>query len=107
MREKILAIALGLALLASAFPAAGEEEQIALYQENERAHLLVARLTGSTTEGAGILFHVDDRHVYGITAKHVVFQQGRKLENLDAIFQAWPGKRLRVKVPNVHYQEDL
>lgn len=107
MREKTFAIALGLALLASAFPAVGQEEEIALYQENERAHLLVVRLTGPATEGAGILFHVDDRYVYGITAKHVVFQQGRKLEDLDAIFQAWPGKRRRVKVPNIHHQEDL
>lgn len=107
MREKIYAIAVGAVLLGSALPAAGEEEEVALYQENERAHRLVVRLTAPATEGAGVLFHVDDRHVYGITAKHVVFQQGRKLEDVDAIFQAWPGKRLRVEVANLHHQEDL
>lgn len=107
MREKIRAIALGLALLTSALPAAGEGNGAALYEENERAQLLVARLTASTTEGAGILFHIDERYAYGITAKHVVFQQGKKVEGLEAIFQTWPGKRLPVEVSNLHYQEDL
>lgn len=107
MRKTIRALVPGLALLAAALPAVGQEERAALYEEDERVHLLVARLTAPATEGAGVLFHVDERYGYGITAKHVLFQRGKVVEDLEAIFQAWPGKKLPVKYNNLHKQEDL
>jgi hypothetical protein len=78
----------------------------ALYQDAERAELLVVRITAPLTEGAGIIFHVDDRHVYGITAKHVLFNQGRIVEGLQAELRAWHHK-LPIVGYRLHHQDDL
>lgn len=107
LREKIRALAAGLALLAAALPVASQEERTALYEENERVQRLVARIVAPTTEGAGVLFHVDGRYGYGFTAKHVLFQRGRVVEDLEAVFQAWPSKMLTVTYNNASREEDL
>ncbi len=73
----------------------------------ERAELLVVRITAPTTEGAGIIFHTDGKYAYGITARHVLFQQGKKVEDLQAHFQAWPHKQFPVEGYKFHHEEDL
>lgn len=78
-----------------------------LYQDAENAELLVVRITAPNTEGAGIIFYVDDQYVYGITAKHVVFQQGKVIEGLQAELRSWAGRHLPVEAFKLHYQEDL
>lgn len=100
------ALIIGLLLMSSA-PAFGADESAELYQHQERPELLVARITAENSDGAGILFHVDDKYAYGITAKHVVFQHGKLIEGLHAELRAWPGKQFPVEVPRLHYEEDL
>ncbi|HKV11906.1 MAG TPA: PEGA domain-containing protein [Thermoanaerobaculia bacterium] len=103
IQAKTRAIAIGFLLWALAAPVLSQPEEKEFYEENERARYLVVRLAGSTTEGAGILFHVDDRYAYGITAKHVVYQQGKVVKDLKASFQAWPAKQFDA----VHYKMDI
>ena len=97
----------GLALLALALPAAAERGRADLYEEGEKARLLVARITAPSTEGAGIVFHIDGQFAYGITAKHVLYQQGKVLRDLKAQFQAWPTQSFDVKVLKLHPEQDL
>ncbi len=73
----------------------------------ERAEALVVRITAPTTEGAGILIHVDSRYAYGITARHVVFRQGRPVEGLQAHFRAWPNQQFPVETYRLHHEEDV
>ncbi len=115
VRPIAAAVAAGLALAtgaAHADPAAvpavdGEAGRAALYEEGERAQALVARITSSVGEGAGIVFHVDESHAYGVTAKHVIYQHGKVLGDLAAQFRAWPGRSLAVEGFRLHHQEDL
>ncbi|HYO14370.1 MAG TPA: serine protease, partial [Thermoanaerobaculia bacterium] len=107
IRAKIQTIAIGLALLVLATSAFAKEGRAALYEENETAKDLVARITAPTTEGAGIIFHVDEHYIYGITAKHVLYQQGKAVKDLKALFQAWPEKEFPVEVHKLHHAEDL
>jgi hypothetical protein len=107
MGHKIRSIVIGFTLLAVAAPAVSQDGGTELYEENARAENLVVRITAPTTEGAGVLFHVDERFAYGITAKHVVFQQGRKVLNLTAHFRSWPGRQLPVEAHKLHHEEDL
>jgi hypothetical protein len=104
IQRKMLALAIG-GLLACAVSALGAD-RADLYQEAERAELLVVRITAPNTEGAGIIFHIDDRYVYGITAKHVVFQRGKVIDGLQAELRFRPG-HLPVEAFKLHYQEDL
>jgi hypothetical protein len=83
------------------------DERAELYQSQEHAELLVARISAENSDGAGILFHIDDHYAYGITAKHVVFQHGKMIEGLHAELRAWPGRQLPVEAIKLHYQEDL
>jgi hypothetical protein len=79
-----------------------------LFQQGvERAEALVVRITAPTTEGAGILFHVDAHYAYGITARHVVFRQGRKVEGLQAHFRSWPNQQFPVEAYRLHNELDL
>lgn len=94
-------------LLLWGVPAFCAEERSDLYQHQERPELLVARITAENSDGAGILFHVDNQYVYGITAKHVVFQHGKLIEGLHAELRAWPGRQLPVEAIKLHFQEDL
>ncbi|HYG63193.1 MAG TPA: CsgG/HfaB family protein [Thermoanaerobaculia bacterium] len=109
IRSRIRGLACGLVLLAAAWPAAGQGNRAALYEEGEQAQRLIVRLTAANTEGAGILFHADAQYAYGITAKHVVFQQGKAVQGLQALLYAWPGRQLPVAAEGLrfHYQEDL
>ena len=94
--------------LAWGAPLAAEQNEAELFQKGEeRAKLLVVRITAPTTEGAGILFHFDSKYAYGITARHVLFQQGRVVEGLQAHFQAWPHKQFPVEGYRFHHEEDL
>lgn len=106
MGNKVRSIMVGLTLLAMALPAMSQD-RTELYEENERVQSLVVHLTAPTTEGAGIIFHVDERYAYGITAKHVVYQQGKVVQNLTAHFRTWPGRKLSVKAYKFHPEEDL
>ncbi|HKI04293.1 MAG TPA: PEGA domain-containing protein [Thermoanaerobaculia bacterium] len=91
-----------------AAPLKAQQAKADLFQDGEdRAQLLVVRITAPTTEGAGILFHFDSKYAYGITARHVLFQQGRKVEGLQAHFQAWPHKQFPVEAHRLHHEEDL
>jgi len=90
-----------------AAPLRAEKAKAELFQDNEAARLLVARITAPTTEGAGILFHVDAKYAYGITARHVLFRQGKVVEGLQAQFQAWPEKQFPVEGYRFHHDEDL
>jgi PEGA domain/Trypsin-like peptidase domain/Curli production assembly/transport component CsgG len=107
--RRILATSLlALAWVAAAIPAAAAgADRADLYQRSERAEALVVRLTGPNTDGAGILVNVDDKHAYGVTAKHVVFQQGRVVEGLKARLRAWPGQVLDARATRMHHREDL
>ncbi|HSG39217.1 MAG TPA: trypsin-like peptidase domain-containing protein [Thermoanaerobaculia bacterium] len=96
-----------IALLALASPADAERGRVDLYEESEKAKLLVARITAPTTEGAGIVFHIDGHFAYGFTAKHVLYQQGRVVRDLKAQFQAWPNQKFEVKHLNLHPDLDL
>lgn len=88
--------------------AAAQKSNTELFQEGEeRAGLLVVRITAPTTEGAGILFHVDGKYAYGITARHVLFRQGKVVEGLQAHFQAWPNHQFPVESHKLHHEEDL
>jgi hypothetical protein len=102
----IRVLILGLLFLHT-LPARGAEERSELYQHQERPELLVARITAENSDGAGILFHVDDHYAYGITAKHVVFQHGQLIAGLHAELRAWPGRQFPVDDIKLHYQEDL
>lgn len=91
-----------------AAPLAAQKARADLFLDGEeRAQLLVVRITAPTTEGAGILFHFDSKYAYGITARHVLFQQGRKVDGLQAHFQAWPHKQFSVEAYKLHHEEDL
>jgi hypothetical protein len=105
---KIRLVGAGLLLAAAlAGPALAAGNNPDLYQDAESAERMVVRITAPNTEGAGVLFNVDDRYVYGITAKHVVFQQGRAVEGLEVELRAWPGRRLPVVGFKLHHQEDM
>lgn len=86
---------------------AGEQGRADLFEEGERAELLVVRITAPSTEGAGIIFHVDSQYAYGITARHVLYQQGKMVQGLKAQFRAWPGQQLPVEGYKLHHEEDL
>lgn len=101
-----LAIGLALAMTCLAAPAAAKEPRANLFEEAEEAEKLIVRLTAPSTEGAGILFQADAQYAYGITAKHVVFRQGKAVEGLKALFRDWP-QDLPVTVKKLHFEEDL
>lgn len=87
---------------------AAPQQKPELFEDGvERAELLVVRITAPTTEGAGIIFHTDGKYAYGITARHVLFQQGKKVEDLKAHLQAWPSKQFPVEGVKFHHEEDL
>lgn len=71
-------------------PVAGAGNRADLYQEGEHAELLVVRITGPATEGAGILFHADEHHAWVLTARHVLYRQQRLIEDLAVSLRAWP-----------------
>ena len=97
-----------LALLMVGTGALAAPQKAELFEDGvNRAELLVVRITAPTTEGAGIIFHTDGKHAYGITARHVLFQQGKKVEDLQAHFQAWPHKQFPVEGYKFHHEEDL
>jgi curli biogenesis system outer membrane secretion channel CsgG len=103
-----LAIGFALAVTCLAAPAAlaKEPKRADLFEDAEEAEKLVVRLTAPSTEGAGIIFQADAQYAYGITAKHVVFRQGKAVEGLKALFQPWP-QDLPVTVYKLHFEEDL
>ncbi|HEX5720244.1 MAG TPA: trypsin-like peptidase domain-containing protein [Thermoanaerobaculia bacterium] len=106
-------LAIGCAVLAlwvaPLFGAGGADGRADLYEEGERAELLVVHITAPTIEGAGILFHVDEHYTYVLTARHVLFQQGRLVEGLTLELRAWPGRQLHIDRESYrfHYQDDL
>jgi len=104
IRSLMQALAIGFLVTA---PLLGAGNHVDLHQDADRAELLVVRITAPNTEGAGIIIHVDDRYVYGITAKHVVFQRGKVIDGLQAELRGWPGRQLPVEAFKLHYQEDL
>jgi hypothetical protein len=107
IRNAIRTLLIGCALIAlSGAPLFGAG-RIELYEDMERAALLVTRITAPNTEGAGILIHVDAQHVYGITAKHVLFQQGKIVQGLKVELRNWPGRQLPVVGYRLHHEEDL
>lgn len=93
-------------LFACAVPALGAERSD-LYQDAERAERLVVRITAPNTEGSGIIMHIDDKYIYGVTAKHVVFQRGKVIDGLQAELRPWAGRHFPVEAFKLHYQEDL
>jgi hypothetical protein len=104
IQRKMVALTIG-GLLSCAVSAPGAD-RADLYQDAERAEPLVVRITAPNTEGAGIIFHIDDRYIYGITAKHVVFR-GKVIDGLQAELRFRPGRQLPVEAFKLHYQEDL
>lgn len=105
-RQTTIALA-GLVLLMAWRAPALAADRPDLYQDAEGAEHMVVRITAPNTEGAGIAFAVDDRYVYGLTAKHVLFQQGKIVEGLEVEFRSWPGHRLPIVGYKLHHQEDL
>ncbi len=77
-----------------------------LYQQSDRAEALVVRVTAPSTEGAGVIFHLDERYAYGFTAKHVVYQQGKNVVGLRVDFRALHGS-LPAEVDRLHFEKDL
>jgi hypothetical protein len=106
LRHLVLGLLCVVTPLSGVGTAGAADNRPALYQDAERAELLVVRITAPQTEGAGIIFHVDDKHVYGITAKHVLFHQGRIVEGLQAELRAWP-RQLPIVGHRLHHEEDL
>ena len=102
----VIAAAL-LAAGATATPLAADGRADLFQDGVERAEALVVRITAPTTEGAGILIHVDSRYAYGITARHVVFRQGRPVEGLQAHFRAFPNRQFPVETYRLHHEEDV
>lgn len=93
--------------LFAAGASAAQTSRADLYQQSDRAEALVVRLTAPTTEGAGVIFHVDDRYAFGFTAKHVLYQQGKNVSELRVDFRPWPGRSLPAEVYRLHYEKDL
>ncbi len=94
-------------VLCAAAVAARAAEKAGIYEAAERAERLVVHITAPNTEGAGILVHVDDKYLYGITAKHVVFSRGKAIAGLQVALRPWPGRRIPVEDLKLHFQEDL
>lgn len=85
-----------------------QKGRAALFEDGaDRAEALVVRITAPTTEGAGILIHADAKYAYGITARHVLFRQGKVVEGLQAHFRAWPHQQFPVEGHRLHHEEDL
>lgn len=100
-------VLIGLVVLALALPAAAERGRADLFEESEKAKLLVAWITAPTTEGGGVVFHVDKHFAYGFTAKHVLYQQGKRVRDVKAQFQAWPTQKFEVAALKLHRDLDL
>lgn len=86
-------------------PGFAVEQKPALLETGERAERLVVRITAPTTEGAGIIFHVDEEYAYAITAKHVVSKK-KAIEGLKAQFR-FPGPSLPVELYRATTDEDM
>jgi len=76
-------------LLLGTFPAWAAEGHSELHQASAKAKKLIVHILGENGEGSGIVFAVKGNDVYGFTAMHVLFQQGRVLEGLQARFRMW------------------
>lgn len=102
---------IGAALLMASVGAsalAAQKGRTDLFQDGvDRAEGLVVHITAPTTEGAGILFHVDAKYAYGITARHVLFRQGKMVEGLQAHIRPWPHQQFPVEGHRLHHEEDL
>lgn len=86
-------------------PGSAAGQKPALLEAGERAERLVVRITAPTTEGAGVIFHVDDEYAYAITAKHVVLKK-MIIEGLKAQFR-FPGPSLPVELYRASPDEDM
>lgn len=106
-RARMALLALGLWAATGTIAQAAQPAKAQLFEDGvERAEELVIRITAPTTEGAGILFQLDAKYAYGITARHVLFR-GKKIEGLQAHFRAWPQRQFPVEAFRLHHEEDL
>lgn len=94
-----------LSLLAACGSPAGAEEP-ELYRQAERAKDLVIWVTGSSGEGAAVIFEVDGSYVHAMTAKHVVWRGG-PLDDLEARFRQWQGRAFAVEPHRFHHERDF
>lgn len=108
MRSDIRSLAIGCILIVVwQAPVFGTSARAKFYPSGKHAELLVVRIIGPATEAAGILFYIDDHDVYGITAKHVVFQEGKVIAGLQTELRAWPGRQFPVEILKLHPEKDL
>lgn len=104
-RRTIEALAAAWFLLGTS-PAWAAEGRADLLQASAKAKKLIVHILGEYGEGSGIVFAVKGNDVYGFTAKHVLFQQGRVLEGLQARFRMW-NQLLPLTATNFRQQEDF
>lgn len=94
-------------LLAGAGRLSAQDAPAELYAPSERAKKLIVQLTGASgAEGAGIVVNVDERFIYGVTAKHVLMAQGKLVGGLQARLRIWP-RPLPASVDRGHNTFDL
>lgn len=72
----------------------------------EEAKKLIIRITAEGVEGAGIVVNVDEKYVYGVTAKHVLVSRGKPVSDLKARLRMWR-QALPLEVDRAHYEKDL
>lgn len=84
------------------------EEWTPLHSQGDRAKDLVVWITGAGfTDGAGIVFHVDGKSAWALTARHVVRHGSKTLTGLKAQLRLWPGKVFPIEVERMHAEKDL
>ncbi|MCP4660226.1 MAG: PEGA domain-containing protein, partial [bacterium] len=71
-----------------------------------KAKKLIVRIAGDNVEGSGIVFGVDGNRVFGVTAKHVLFQRGKILTGLRAYLRPWNGS-FPLQGTRFHHRKDM
>lgn len=76
---------------------------------SEDARQLVVRITAPIAEGAGIVVASADNGVYIVTAKHIVFRQGKAVSDLSVQFRQASASPFRVDFSHVRVdpREDI
>ncbi len=95
-------------LFLGTMPARAEDGRADLSQASDKAKRLIVRITGANVEGSGVVFAVEGNSVYGFTARHVLFQQGKVLAGLKARFRmaTW-NQAFPLEGTKFHYRQDM
>lgn len=88
-------------------PYAVSAENVDLFELSEKAKKLIVHIAAADgAEGSGIVVNVDDKYVYGVTAKHVVTSRNKIRGDLKVKLRMW-NRALPMEVDRAHYELDL